>query len=32
MNDLPPDDAPPSEDARTSRAATLRDVARLAGV
>ena len=32
MTDLPPDDAPPSEDVRTSRAATLRDVARLAGV
>jgi LacI family transcriptional regulator len=31
MNDLPPDD-PPREDVRASRAVTLRDVARLAGV
>ncbi len=32
MNDQPPDAAPPPGEARTSRAATLRDVARAAGV
>jgi LacI family transcriptional regulator len=32
MNDLPPDDAPPSADTRASRIVTLRDVAQLAGV
>jgi len=32
MSSFPPDDAPPAEGAPPSRAATLRDVARLAGV